>query len=218
MTKHTGKVIPASTFEYLLWNTLYTHVRAHTNTRSYNRDVFVLARERAFELRINASHRLGGLKGLRESLWTEPKIILRVHAAEWTGIRCLRCPGNEATPRLGFAHLFLSFFFPLPSRTLGCAIGRSCENLCRRFTFGDFPFLFSSPLFYYFLHPLPSFYLLSRNSPRGILKREGEGIGGNVCQHFAARRATNWRVTGNEVSKGLNTLSLGRARVAERQI
>lgn len=111
MTKHTGKVIPASTFEYLLWNTLYTHVRAHTNTRSYNRDVFVLARERAFELRINASHRLGGLKGLRESLWTEPKIILRVHAAEWTGIRCLRCPGNEATPRLGFAHLFLSFFF-----------------------------------------------------------------------------------------------------------
>lgn len=61
-----------------LKHSVYTHTYTHT----YNRDAFVLARERAFELRINASHRLGGLKGLRESLWTEPKIILRVHAAE----------------------------------------------------------------------------------------------------------------------------------------
>ena len=46
---------------------------------------------------------LGGLKGLRESLWTEPKIILRVHAAEWTGIRCLRRPGERSYPAVKFS-------------------------------------------------------------------------------------------------------------------
>lgn len=131
--------------------------------------MFVLARERAFELRINASHRLGGLKGLRESLWTEPKIILRVHAAEWTGIRCLKLPWEWSYPAVRFcSSLSFFFFFSLPSRTLGCAIGRSCENLCRRFTFGDFPLLLSSPLFYYFLHFPPSFRFISS---RGIRQR-----------------------------------------------
>lgn len=59
---------------------VYTRTQVHVHITET--DVHVLARERAFELRINASHRLGGLKGLRESLWTKPKIILRVHAAE----------------------------------------------------------------------------------------------------------------------------------------
>lgn len=139
---------------------VYTRTQVHVHITET--DVHVLARERAFKLRINASHRLGGLKGLRESLWTEPKIILRVHAAEWTGIRCLRCPGNEATPRLGFAHLGF-FFFSFFLLSLSNPRLRNWPQLWKfmsTFYLADFPFsfLFSSP--FLFFTPPPPFFVL----------------------------------------------------------
>lgn len=138
--------------------------------------MFVLARERAFELQINASHRLGGLKGLRESLWTEPKIILRVHAAEWTGIRCLRLPWEWSYPAVRFCSSLSFFFFffpPLSNPRL-----RNWPQLWKfmsTFYLRWFPSssLFSSLLLFFTLSPLLSFYLLTRNSPTGILKRGG---------------------------------------------
>lgn len=182
--------------------------------------MFVLARERAFELRINASHRLGGLKGLRESLWTEPKIILRVHAAEWTGIRCLRLPWEWSYPAVRFCSSlsFFFFFFPSPLEPsvaqLAAAVKIYVDVLPSVISL-FFSLLLSFIIFYTFPPP----FVLSPHEEfaNGDFKKGGRE-GENVCQHFAARRATNWRVTGNEVSKGLNTLSLGRARVAERQI